>query len=428
MTVREPVLRPSLRAGPAYWIFIPALLLSGLLLWTSTHGRPDAFFVGLALASLLPPLCGICLRAMRLKTGASICAVIVLGWYWLPTLLLFFVVIMGGRRAGGLVLVVYSVEFIIPMGIFALAATISFGRGAGAGWAASAFMTAFFCSVVLAGAAQNHQRSKQMVPSAADPTALGADLLTLHRCNQDFSRAYPAIGFADSLDQLGPQGTRCLSPGLVSGVTKEFTIRYKPGLRGTDGRVNAYSVSGWETAPKAVDHTTIYADESGMIWYRLEGPKGPTKGWLESFYPGSNFAAVLRCVEEPDPSRVRIYRGNELLKFTDRDDFIRNCLASASFSSAKTFSLDKYEYRYTFSSSKIEVSARPASYGVGGLRSFLAVSSLGENGSVRTRNVYATPQNRAATTDDPLAMAQEVGLPLSTGVAREVYCGNQLCP
>ena len=36
--------------------------------------------------------------------------------------------------------------------------------------------------------------------------------------------------------------------------------------------------------------------------------------------------------------------------------------------------------------------------------------------------------NRAAATKDPLAMAEEVGLPLRTGVAKEEYCGDQLCP
>jgi hypothetical protein len=62
------------------------------------------------------------------------------------------------------------------------------------------------------------------------------------------------------------------------------------------------------------------------------------------------------------------------------------------------------------------------------LRSYLAIGRLGENDRLATLSVYATPQDRSATMEDPLAMAAEVGLPLSTGVAREEYCGNQLCP
>ena len=126
---------------------------------------------------------------------------------------------------------------------------------------------------------------------------------------------------------------------------------------------------------------------------------------------------------------MRIYRGgNDPVKITTRDEYIRNCIYGAVFSSADTFSLDGYEYRYRFSDYEFEVSARPATYGETRLRSFLAIGRLGENDRLATLSVYATPQNRAARPQDPLAMAEEVGLPLSTGVAREQYCGNQLCP
>ena len=124
-----------------------------------------------------------------------------------------------------------------------------------------------------------------------------------------------------------------------------------------------------------------------------------------------------------------IYRGgNDPVKITTRDEYIRNCIFEAAFSSTNTFSLGRYEYRYRFSEYEFEVSARPATYGVNGLRSFLAIGRFGEDGKMATLNVYATPQNRAATTRDRLAMAEEVGLPLLLGVAREEYCGDQLCP
>ena len=413
-------------AGPAYWIFLPAILLSGFALWKS-QAEPQGFFVLLALSALLPSLLGLSLRAMHEFTGASICAVIVIAWYWLPVLLLMFVMNMGGR-AGGLALIVYLWMFILPTAGFALAATLSFARSVGVRWASSAVIAALIPSVFLVGAAEKRQRSKYTAPRAADPMTLGADLLALHKCNQDFSISHPVKGYADSLDQLGPVGTQCLAADLVRGTSKDFTIRYAPGPRSIDGKLDRYTVSAWETAPKATDWTTIYSDESGLIWYRFEGPTGPTRGWLESFYPGSDFATVLRCIEEPDPTHVRVYQGNELLKITDRNDYIRNCVTRASFGSTNTFSLDGYQYWYSFSTSKIEISARPVSYGVNGLRSFLAVENLGADGRMSTLSVYATPQNRAATTVDPLAMADEVGLPLSTGVAREASCENHLCP
>jgi hypothetical protein len=423
MSIREPALRTSENPGPAYWIFVPALLISGFVLWASAAGGRL-----LALSALLPALCGIVLRATRQMTGASICAVIVLACYWLPAVLLLFVASMRAS-SGGLALVVYYSMFIIPLGIFALVATVSFAGRVGVGWAASAVIAAFIPCLILAGAAERAQSLKYTTPRAADPMSLTSHLLAIHTCNQNFSGAHPDKGYAESLEQLGPQGTQCLSANLVGGANNGFTIRYDPGARSTSGVIETYSVSAWETAPKATDWTTIYSNESGLIWYRLETPAGPMKAQLEQVYPGSDFANVLRCVEERDPTHVRIYRGgNDPVKITTRDEYIRNCIYGAVFGPADTFSLDGYEYRYRFSDYEFEVSARPATYGESRLRSFLAIGRLGENGKLATLNVYATPQNRAATTEDPLAMAEEVGLPLSTGVAREEYCGDQLCP
>jgi hypothetical protein len=427
VSAREPALRTSAHPGPAYWIFVPALVLSGFGLWASVQGGLQAFISLLALSALLPALCGVILRAMRQMTGASICAAIVLSWYWMPAILLAFVAAMRGS-AGGLALVVYYSIFIIPVGIFALVATVSFAGRVGTGWAASAVIAAFIPCVILAGAAERTQRLKYTSPRTADPLSLASDLLTIHRCNQDFSGAHRDKRYAESLEQLGPQGTQCLSANLVGGVNNEFAIRYEPGARSASGAMETYSVRAWETAPKSSSWTTIYSDQSGLIWYRLETPAGPTRARLEPLYPGSDFATVLRCVEERDPTQVRIYRGNDLVKITSRDEYIRNCVYGSAFSSPDTFSLDGYEYRYRFSEYEFEVSASPATYGLNGLRSFLAIGRFGENGKMATLNVYATPQNRAATTEDPLAMAEEVGLPLRTGVAKQEYCGDQLCP
>ncbi len=427
MSVQEPAPRTSASQGPAFWIFVPALLLSGFVLWASVPR--DLFFSLLAVSALLPALCGIVLRAMRQMKGASICAVIVLAWYWLPVILLFFVA-SNRASAGGRLLAVYFSELIIPVGIVALAATVSFARRVGVGWAAGAVIVAFIPCVLLAGAAERAQSLKYSTPRPADPMSLTTDLLAIHRCNQDFSGAHPDKGYAESLEQLGPQGTQCLSANLTGGASDKFTIRYEAGARSASGMIATYSVSAWETAPKATNWTTIYSDESGLIWYRLGAPAGPMKAELEQLYPGSDFAAVLRCVEERDPTHVRVYRGgNDPVKITTREEYIRNCIFfGAAFTSANTFSLNGYEYRYSFSDYEFEVSARPATYGESRLRSYLAIGRFGEDGKLATLNVYATPQNRDATTDDPLAMARELDLPSSTGVAKEEFCGDHLCP
>jgi len=428
MSIQKPAPRTSANPGPAYWIFVPALVLSAFAFWASVHRGLRLFNSLLALSALLPALFGLVLRTMRQMTGASICAVIVLAWYWLPAILLLFAVAAMPASVGKVALSIDYAIFILPVGIFALVATVSFARRVGAGWAASAVIAAFIPCVVLAGAAERAQSLKYTHPRAADPMSLAPDLLAIHRCNQDFSGAHSDKQYAESLEQLGPQGTQCLSANLAGGVNNGFTFRYEPGAPSASGAIETYSVRAWETAPKASNWTTIYSDESGLIWYRLERPEGPTRAVLEPLYPGSDFAKVLRCVEERDPTHVRIYRGNDFLKITNRDEYIRNCIFEATFSSADTFSLGRYEYRYRFSEYEFEVSARPATYGVNGLRSFLAVGRVGENDRLATLNVYATPQNRDATTEDPLAMAEEVELPSRTGVAKEEYCGDQLCP
>jgi hypothetical protein len=429
MSIQKPAPRTSANPGPAYWIFVPALVLSAFALWASVHRGLQLFNSLLALSALLPALCGIVLRATRRMTGASICAVIVLAWYWLPAISLLFMIAAMPASVGKVALSINYAIFILPVGIFALVATVSFARRVGAGWAVSAAMAAFIPCIILAGVSERAQRLKDTAPRAADPMSLAPDLLTIHRCNQSFSAAHPDRKYAESLDQLGPQGTQCLSANLVGGADYGFTFRYEPGARSANGAAETYSVRAWQTAAKSSNWTTIYSDESGLIWYRLERPEGPTRAMIEPLYPGSDFAKVLRCIEERDPTHVRIYRGgNDPVKITTRDEYIRNCIYDAAFSSGDTFSLGRYEYRYRFSEYEFEVSARPATYGVNGLRSFLAVGRVGENDRLATLNVYATPQNRDATPEDPLAMAEEVGVPSRTGVAKEEYCGDQLCP
>ena len=56
---------------------------------------------------------------------------------------------------------------------------------------------------------------------------------------------------------------------------------------------------------------------------------------------------------------------------------------------------------------------RPKAYGVAGVSSYLAFETIDQSkrgGFGYTLDVYATPENRPATMNDPLATASEVGL------------------
>jgi len=75
-----------------------------------------------------------------------------------------------------------------------------------------------------------------------------------------------------------------------------------------------------------------------------------------------------------------------------------------------------YSYEYSFTRGEagtidgFAVEVRPERYGIAGIRSYLAVGTIDSPTRHNTLNVYATPQDRPATTNDPLALGSKIGL------------------
>jgi hypothetical protein len=146
----------------------------------------------------------------------------------------------------------------------------------------------------------------------------------------------------------------------------------------------------------------------------------------------SKFETVVGCLWD-GRSSWRFYENGDEKIVTDRDAHIKRCLSDASFQGDRKFTLEGYEYEYRFvmrpdaSVGGLELRARPRTYGVTGLRSYLGIATFDGEGNRHALSVYATPEDRPANEQDSLAAAQEVGLWDRLVVAKEEICGEELC-
>ncbi len=414
---------------PPYWIFYPALLV--ILLPFSENLRESASLpiCGLIVGIAVPALLGIGFRAAGHNVASSVCGVFILACYWMPFgLLLLLFMTRSGALGYGMIIGVYVAVFAIPLWIFGLFATFSFARHVGLIWAMSAVLLAFFPAIILVGMGAEQRSQREQVnsrPRPADPIVLKDDFLKLNACLQDFARSRTTRGFPNSLALLRPEGNGCLSDELVKGVRRDFTIRYEPGQPSSDGSIASYWLSALETTPKAAPYSsTMHSDQSGMMWFRYDGPQGQGHPYL-LYYPGTEFNKAENCAWEAAGTSWNVYENNLTRTVTDRDTFLKSCTQSLG-----NFG---FEYGYTFSerpdgtAASFQLQIRPKTYGVTALRSYLAVGTYTDDGKPHTLTVHATPQDRAATEQDPLAIPEEVSMPAKLGVAEEQWCGRQLC-
>jgi hypothetical protein len=405
----DPVERPSSR--PAYWIFLPLVLAS---LWYLQITIPLAkaaswWTVAVPILALIAGLTGPICRALGLRCAALICAVLVLGLYWT---LSFYLI---GLTTAGPLGLIYFWYFFFPPLIVAIATTISFARTAGPGWAFGCVGVGLACGIVaIALAAASKVRETDWV-RALDPTDLRSEIRALSKCSQDFAISHPDIGFPESLEQLSQQGTACYPEALLSAQQKGFTISYHPGSRNGDGRLTAYSLKARETTPKGKDTSSISTDESGLIWTRYDGPHG--MGSTQPLLQGENgIAKVRECLDDAASGNPwRFVAGQSGITTSEPRQIVRHCIGAEHFVGEHKLLYYGYSYDYAFTKASdgkpdgFTVGIRPEPYGVAGIRSFLAI----ETSDVQRKHnlsVYATPQDRPATANDPLALGSEVGL------------------
>ena len=104
---------------PAYWVFLPGLAVSAYVLWMGPRGNNRELF-GPALLVFVLALAGPLFRALQQRVLASVCALLVISSYWtVPFLFLFVYSVLA---------LVFFWIFLLPLLVFAIAATISLAR------------------------------------------------------------------------------------------------------------------------------------------------------------------------------------------------------------------------------------------------------------------------------------------------------------
>ncbi|MGB6473656.1 MAG: hypothetical protein WBF04_06190 [Candidatus Sulfotelmatobacter sp.] len=359
-----------------------------------------------------------------MRLAASVCTAIVVGWYWIPFLAALLLLVMT-TGSGGLLLFFYyffyGLIYLTAALTLAIVPTLSLAKTLGSMWPLSAFCIGFLGTIILGVTLSPRPKGPPYV-APLDPLVLGPDLLAIDKCSQQFAESHPDAGYPASLDQLGPQGTRCLTPDELKPADKGFTVGYEPAPRDGNGRLVGYKVIGKETSPKSADTSRLFSDESGMIWYRFDGPHGLGS---TSLYHSPEYVLhkTLGCLGDSalHPS-VLFVDGQSQTVVTDKDEMVRRCLGTEAVTGQRVhqFSLGAYDFEYDFTLQDGKVNgyrliARPRSYGIDALRSYLAVETM--SGTHGTLKVFVTPQNRPATPEDPLALAQEIGMTGTGGLA-----------
>ena len=408
--------------APKYWIFLPALLISAVLVWAILASTKHSL-IWAVLAIFIPALAGVIFRKLGMKFAASLCAAIVVGWYWIPPLGAFLLLSANGSRKVLYLVVVfflYGLIFFVSTLTLAIASTISLARTLDSAWPLSALGVGFVGSLILLVILTPRAKGPPYV-APLDPLVLGPNLLAIDKCSQQFANSHPDAGYPASLDQIGPQGTQCLTPEMLK-AANGFTLAYEPAPRDGNGRVASYKVIGKETSPKSADTSSLFSDESGAIWYRYDGPHGlGSTGLYQS--PEYALHKALGCLgDSAHNASTRFVSGQSETLVTDKDEMVRRCLGSEAVTDkdGRKFSLGAYDFEYEFSDQNgtvdgYRLTARPRSYGTDGLRSYLAAETI--SGVHNTLKVFCTPQDRPATPDDPLALAREIGMTGTGGLA-----------
>jgi len=390
--------------------------------WDIPHRFGRGMTIGIVLFVFVPCVAGPFCRALGRNVASAAYAALVVGSCWTATFFLLF--LYTRESVAGLI---YVADWFFPALFVAILATISMARRLGPRWAVGPLGTGLLCGLIGTVAVVASKEAALNYPKPLDPLILGPDMITFNKCSQGFFKSNPEKGYPESLEELGPQGTSCVPEALLKGQVEGFTIAYEPGAKDANGKIASYGVAARETSPLGKDTSSIFTDQSGLVRVRFDGPHGNgVTSDLPS--PSMNLQEVLSCIgnvstanfggQFPQPRRI----------LSERNQSIRHCLGNPyvnrSFTSNQKFSQRGYDFEFNLIGSENEVIsgfivvARPQPYGVAGVRSYLAVGTIDTPARGYGLNVYATPEDRPANSNDPLATASEVGLqgvgPLAT--------------
>ena len=375
------------KTPPAYWIFVPSVV--PLIISIFLVGR--LYVLGPLVVSTIFAA-GPLLRALGYRIPAWCFATLVTSTYWFGVLWLAYMVIL----QPGALFYYYPLLIVIPIAtLITMATTASCFLRGGVGWGLAAPILGAF---LLAAFFMEMERLNPPPPTVMGPTMGVTDAIVgTAKCAQDAAASNPAIGFPSSLDgMLG-----CTSH---AGQQEQdgYVIAYQGGPKDSSGKIATYKIIAKPKNPPNEYAISLDSDESGIIWASSRELGGRDQGTLRR-YP----------YFLPDRSQLPVMLADLLTGCSDpsgrwSDRFINT---RGVIPGQPGFNWAGYHYEYTVSPDcgVIHVMFRPINYGTTGIRSYLVI--LHGPPPVSDCAVYATPQDREATSDDPRADVSEMGWP-----------------
>ena len=408
--------------------FLPGLFIAIVLLFP-IFLRPNPVYAlnfelaGLALAVLC--LSGIVAGLFGWKaTGVLVVAVLAL--YWVAVGAACFFILLNPA----FVLLYYGLYYGVPAFLIVGLCTAYARRGLKRSWWSRSVVGGFSCGFVIVlvlSAHANKQTADQTTPwpPPTQPFVLGEDLVQLVKCSRQFAALHPELGYPETPSEMGPNGTGCLPEALVTGNYKGFSISYHPGTRNAHGTIDNFSINAEQAAPHGLDFSTMSTDESGLVVYKYEGPRGKGIPFSYSSSAEGAIETLLRCLWS---ARSDSWSGMPRADQQAQQSF-QECVGDKYVSkNDRNGEIGLYTFAYAFDQNGFTCEVRPRTYGIGGIRSYLVVGKYSalrsESGLVsvtRSLRVHGTPEDRSATLSDPLANICEIQCSACVGPAQMDY-------
>ncbi len=348
---------------------------------------------------------------------ARVMAALVLVLYWVALGAISLLILLNPV----FILIYYGV-LIVPFFLLVFFFTRVVRANVNPRWIARSAKTGFICgliSVIIIAAPALRKTAERDAPwvRATEPYVLGQDMFTLVKCSRQFAWLHPEAGYPESMQQLGSHGTGCLPEELLTGTYKGFSLSYQAGMRDAKDRVTGFTMKAEQISPHGPDFSVMSTDESGLVIYSFQGPHG--KGIPLLYSPAADsIGMLLNCVRNASSEKG--------MDVNQADLWVQECLRNQTVVTKGTGRWGLYDFAYKFEQSESGdisgsiMDVRPHTYGIGGIRSYLVVNRLTASGAQSFR-VYATPDDRRATTSDPLAKMCEIHFGVCTSPAQAGY-------
>lgn len=250
-----------------------------------------------------------------------------------------------------------------------------------------------------------------------------------------YAKSHPDTGFPENAEQMGPAGTACLKQDEAKGRPEGYSLRYVTQKSDNAARLDHFTVAVQLNNQRQINGALM--DEKGIPVFatsqnvQSEMVTAESLSWNTPDMYKSGFittpvwmlphieacAAALRdksasseypsMLAEILPEKIQPHHSDCL----NRADVTGLLMRTAAHSNRATGYGYVLDYQPTPGAdgklTHFNVTLRPEHYGIDGIRSY----SMDDSGKV-----HATPEDRPATADDPLALSCEIeGLCTETG-------------